>query len=305
MLSPLVTAARASAPMAPARSRSSRSNPEPTIRSPSHSVGQAAEGPGGAVDDGHGVPLFGEGHGQPGADPAATDHHDVHPDSATRPATGCKERRPPRARGGSMAASGLGSTVGRWTRGIPKTEAARHRPARPGRAGRGSSRRSTPRRPPPDRAPSGQSSPPGARHRPLGRPAAPAAVPAPRRGLVAVPRDPPLPAEEQAARPAPGHRAAEHRAAQPAHRPRRAGARLHLVLGLRHRGDADPAGALRRAGRLRPGGADHHRHPRRAVLRHPVVPRGDPALHQGRRAPTWWPGTTSGPRWPRSRRWRC
>src|ERR1017187_7506807 len=37
VLSPLVTAASASAPTAPARSRSSRSNPEPTMRGPSHS----------------------------------------------------------------------------------------------------------------------------------------------------------------------------------------------------------------------------------------------------------------------------
>src|SRR5271170_3926762 len=37
VLSPLVTAASASAPTAPALSRSSRSKPEPTIRGPSHS----------------------------------------------------------------------------------------------------------------------------------------------------------------------------------------------------------------------------------------------------------------------------
>ena len=49
---------------------------------------------------------------------------------------------------------------------------------------------------------------------------------------------------------------------EPADRPRRAGARLHLVLGLRHRGDADPAGPLHRAGRLHPGRPDHAGHPR-------------------------------------------
>ena len=37
VLSPLVTAASASAPTAPAFSRSSRSNPEPMMRGPSHS----------------------------------------------------------------------------------------------------------------------------------------------------------------------------------------------------------------------------------------------------------------------------
>ena len=68
-----------------------------------------------------------------------------------------------------------------------------------------------------------------------------------------------------------------------AHRPGRAGARLHLVLGLRHRGDADPAGALRRPGRLHPGRPHHPRHPRRPLLRHPLVPGGHPALHEGRR----------------------
>src|SRR5271156_4440930 len=39
VLSPLVTAASASAPTAPARSRSSRSNPEPMIRSPANTSG--------------------------------------------------------------------------------------------------------------------------------------------------------------------------------------------------------------------------------------------------------------------------
>ena len=82
---------------------------------------------------------------------------------------------------------------------------------------------------------------------------------------------------------APGHRAARLGAPAAAHRPGRAGARLHLVLGLRHRGDADPAGALRRPGRLRPGRSHHHRHPGRPLLRHPLVPGGHSALHQGRR----------------------
>ena len=97
------------------------------------------------------------------------------------------------------------------------------------------------------------------------------------------PRDPPLPPEEQAARRTSRHRAAGLRAPAAAHRPGRAGARLHLVLGLRHRGDADPAGALRRPGRLRPGRSHHHRHPGRPLLRHPLVPGGHSALHEGRR----------------------
>ena len=59
------------------------------------------------------------------------------------------------------------------------------------------------------------------------------------------------------------------------------GARLHFVVGLRHRGDADPAGAFRRTGRLHLGCAHHPRHSRRPLLRDPVVPRCDRALHEG------------------------
>src|SRR5580693_9268416 len=70
VLSPLVTAARASAPTAPARSRSSRSKPEPTICWPFQ--------PGGTVDDGHRVAVVGQAHGQPGADPATSHHDHVH-----------------------------------------------------------------------------------------------------------------------------------------------------------------------------------------------------------------------------------
>ena len=97
------------------------------------------------------------------------------------------------------------------------------------------------------------------------------------------PRDPPLPAQEQVARAAAGHRAAGHRAPEPPDRVGRAGPRLHLVIGLRHRGDADPAGAVRRFGRLRFGGSHHAGHLGRPLLRHPLLPRGHSALHQGRR----------------------
>ena len=45
-----------------------------------------------------------------------------------------------------------------------------------------------------------------------------------------------------------------------------------------------------RAGRLHPGGPDHPGHPGRPLLRDPLVPRGHPALHQGRRRLRGGPG---------------
>ncbi len=104
------------------------------------------------------------------------------------------------------------------------------------------------------------------------------------------PRDPALPPEEPPPRAAPRHRAAGVGAAQQADRARRAGARLHLVVGLRHRADADPARALRRPGRLHAGRSHHAGHPRRPLLRDPVVPRRDRPLHEGRRLLRRGPG---------------
>ena len=104
------------------------------------------------------------------------------------------------------------------------------------------------------------------------------------------PREAALSPEEQTARASARHRATQLGAARAPDGARRAGPGLHLLLGLRHRGDADPDDALHRAGRLQPAGADHPGHSRRPVLRHPVVPRRDPVLHQGGRRLRGGPG---------------
>ena len=88
-----------------------------------------------------------------------------------------------------------------------------------------------------------------------------------------------------------GQRAAQRRAAVQAPRPRRAVPRRHLLLGLRHRGDAHPAGAARRAWPPSPWccpmtmailGV--------MLLRDPLLPRGRHGLHQGRRLLRGGPG---------------
>ena len=208
VLSPLVTAARASAPMAPAFSRSSRSNPEPTMRGPVP-VLESPEGPGVLVHDGHGVALGGRGR-RPGRNrPGHTRRRSRARHSTTRDAGLCK------------GAAVRGRTATRWE--PPAVCSYCVRVPNPG----------------PD--PSGVH---------------------PRRRGGQHPRAAPLPVEEQAARAAAGHRAARLRAPRPPDGPRGAGTGLHLVLGLRHRGDADPAGPRDRAGRLHPRRPHHPGHPR-------------------------------------------
>ena len=222
MLSPLVTAASAPASSAPAFSRSSRSNPEPTMRGPSQPLRRRK-----ARDD-----LSMTATEWPSAlrEMARPEPTRPHPTTITCTpqcnTLGRVVQKPGRKRGGSFLLL----------------------------CGRGD----------PD---------------PTSRPT----VPLPAVAAEDIPETRSLPAQEQTARAAAGHRAAGHGAAEPAHRAGRVGAGLHLVVGLRHRGDADPAGALRRPGRLRPGRPHHVGHPGRPLLRHPLVPRGDSALHQGRR----------------------
>ncbi len=79
------------------------------------------------------------------------------------------------------------------------------------------------------------------------------------------------------------HRAVEWRATESRHRPRRLGAGLHLVLGLRHRRDPHADDALHRHRRVRPRRADHVRDPRRAVLRHHELHGRHQVLHDRRR----------------------
>ena len=76
-------------PAAPARSRSSRSNPEPTIAL-ALPLGRAAAGRPVATRSMMATecPSSVRAMARPGTDPAASDHDDVHPDSATRTAAG-------------------------------------------------------------------------------------------------------------------------------------------------------------------------------------------------------------------------
>ncbi len=104
------------------------------------------------------------------------------------------------------------------------------------------------------------------------------------------PRATPVPIEEQVARAAAGDRTAELGASGPTDRLGGAGPRLHLVLGLRHRGDAHPVGAGHRTGRLQPAGPHHPGHHRCPLLRDALVPRRHQVLYEGRR------GLRGGPR---------
>ena len=243
VLSPLVTAARASAWSAPAFSRSSRSKPEPTMQGPSQSLRRRK-----ARDDlsmtATEWPSALERDGQAGPHPATARRRSRARHSATRRVGSCKKPI------GARRSRGIPSTVWPWRTPTTSGPAAAGAPAR---------------------------------HRGRGHP-----------------RDPALSDEEPAARAAAGDRAAGHGAAEPAHRPGGPGARLHLVLGLRHRGDADPAGPLRRAWPPSPwssrspwpSSASSSSSPCRTSRSSSSTPR--PA------APTSWPATTSGRRWPRS-----
>ena len=106
VLSPLVTAASASAPTAPARSRSSRSKPEPTMRGPVP-VLQAAKGLGVLVHDGHRVAL-----GHRGKWPGRNRLGHIPPRSRARHST---TRDAPLCKGGSP--SRLAVFLLRWRRG--------------------------------------------------------------------------------------------------------------------------------------------------------------------------------------------
>ena len=63
-LSPLLTAAKASAPSIPAASSTSRSKPDAGHRPAVEALGQPLERAGLLVDDGDRVPLVLEGHGE-------------------------------------------------------------------------------------------------------------------------------------------------------------------------------------------------------------------------------------------------
>ena len=92
-----------------------------------------------------------------------------------------------------------------------------------------------------------------------------------------------LPPEEGAARSAAHHRAPFRRAPRQTDRARRPVPGLHLLHGVWNRGDPLRAGQGRRSGRLQPSVADHPGRHSRALVRHPLIPRGRHGLHASRR----------------------
>ena len=258
MLSPLVTAASASAPLAPARSRSSRSKPEPTICSPGQAPGSRRK----ACRRRSMIATVWPSSARDMARPEPT-----RPQPTTITCTQTVQHgRPPiakrRRRAKVAATSGppVGCTLRPWILGPARPATPWRRPWRPrslveGAAGSGSA------------------------HRTFG--------PAPSSGAAAfgqghaVPRGLPLSPEEQAARAGAHDRGAALGASQQDDGARRLVLRRHLVLGLRHRAGVDPAGQSDRRRRVLPHRADHDCRHRGAGLRHPLVPRSGQGLHKG------------------------
>src|SRR6516165_568013 len=204
VLSPLVTAARASACSAPAFSRSSRSKPEPTMQGPSQPFRRLKAR----------AFLSTTATVCPSAvrERARPEPTRPHPTTTT-----CMPQCNTPGRTVQSRTQEAGGLLLLWGRGHAHRldrhldrRTAGHVTARHPRAG-------------------------GFRH-------APVTVPGGRPGIDS--RDAALPPEEQVARTAARHRTAGDGAPAQANCLGSAGPGLHFVLGLRHRGDAHPAGAL-------------------------------------------------------------